>query len=252
MLKRLSLAAVLPFLPAIAFAQVLAPNGAPCDGSEIRHSTRMRHLGSALFDAAVAADLAAVLTIPRNPAGAEKAGSHFRVIAITAPVALAGLFIAGRASPGEGFWDRVIARLKVGETTSSDVRLCLHHPDALSSSAAVEQWTYVTTRPLGLGTTRRMVQLTFRDSVLAGVRRTEVNRVANASTVADPTGHRLGRRRGFCAPPIPAVADAFPTPMDTTAAAAAVARAQADAEAASKTAAAFAAYASCMASDSAQ
>ena len=250
MLHRLTLAAVLAILPTTAFAQGGAPNAAPCDGSEIRHAVRMRHIGYALFDATAAVDLAAVLTIPHNPDGARKAGSHFRVLAMTAPAALAGLFIAGRASPGEGFWERVIAHLKVGETTSSDVRLCLHRPDALSSSATVEQWTYVTTRPLGLATTRRMVHLTFRDSVLTGVQRTEVHRLANASIVMDSTGHRVDRDRGFCALPIPAVADPFPTLIDTTAAAAAAARAQADAEAASKNAASFAAYASCMAGES--
>jgi hypothetical protein len=250
--KRL-LAAVLACLPTLAFAQGAAPNGPLCDGSEIRHAVQRRHAGQALVEATAVADLVAMLTIPRNPGGAEKARSHFAVVAATAPVALAGLFIAGRASPGEAFWERILARLKVGETTSSDVRLCLQRPEVKTSSGTEERWTYVTTRPSGLlASSMRSVQLTFRDSVLSAVLTKEVAHSAIAAARIDSADHLLDRHHGFCAPPIPAVADAFPTPADTTAAAAAMARAQADAEAASKTAAAFAAYASCMASDSAR
>lgn len=248
---RLSIIAVLASLPTIALAQGTAPNAALCDGSDMRHAAQMRTVGHSLFGATALADLAAVLTIPRTPDGAKQAGSHFRVVAITAPVALTGLFIAGRASPGDGFWENVVAHLKVGETRSGDVRSCLQRPQAKTSNGSEEHWTYVTSRPSVLIAPRyHSLRLTFRDSILTEVLTKEVDLSATSGTHLDSAGPRLDRHRGFCAPPIPIVAVAFPTPTDTSAAAAAMARAQADADAAMKNAAAAAAYASCMASDS--
>lgn len=249
--RRLSLVAALLSLPTIALAQSSAPDAALCDGSEIRHAAQLRTVGHSLFAATALADLAAVLTIPRNPDGAKQAGSHFRVIAITAPVALTGLFIAGRASPGDGFWENVVARLKVGETKSADVRSCLQRPQVKTSNGSEERWTYLTSRPSVLDAGRvHSLRLTFRDSVLTEVLTKEVERPAMSDALLGSTGRRRDGHRGFCAPPIPVVADAFPVPSDTSAAAAAMARAQADADAASKNAAAAAAYATCMASDS--
>ena len=250
MLTRLSLAAVLAALPAVSLAQGPAP-AAICDGSQIEHAAQMRSVGHSLFRATALADLVALLTIPRNPSGAEKAGSHFRFVAITAPVALAGVAIASRAAPGEGFWENVIARLKVGETKSADVRSCLQRPQVKTSNGREERWTYVMYHPSVLDAPRfHSLRLTFRDSVLAEVLTKEVEGSAMASAGLDSTGVSFDRHRGFCMPPIPVVADPFPTPTDTTAAAAATARARADADAASKNAATFAAYAACMASDS--
>jgi hypothetical protein len=88
--------------------------------------------------------------------------------------------------------------------------------------------------------------------VLANVERTEVNHVADARHGSASIDGRPDRHHGYCTPPVPVVADAFPTPIDTTAAAAAMARGQADADAAMKNAQLQAAYAVCMASDSAQ
>jgi hypothetical protein len=249
MIARLVLTAVLVFVPTLTLAQAAEP---VCDGSQIRRAERTRGVGSALLYGTLAADLASVLTIPRNPDGARKAPSHFGFVAATSPVALAGFLIARRSSPGEKFWQGVVQRLTVGRTSTADVRLCLHRPDAASSSTTGQRWTYVTARPSTLGGSLRTLRLTFRDSILADVERTEVRHYADAGVSHDATDAWPAKRRGFCAPPIPAVPDAFPTATDTTAAAAAMARAQADAEAASKNAAAFAAYASCMASDSAR
>lgn len=253
MLKRLSVVAVLALLPTLAFAQGSLPDGALCDGSAMRHVAQQRTVGHALFGAGALAGLTSVLTIPRNPAGATKAGSHFRVLAVTAPVALTGLLIAGHASPGDGFWENVVAHLKVGETRSADVRSCLQRPQVKTSNGREERWTYVSFRPSVLDAPRsHSLRLTFRDSVLTEVLTKEVDPSGMSGAHLDSRGPRLDRHRGFCAPPIPVVADAFPTPTDTTAAAAAIARAQADADAAMKNAAAAAAYAACMASDSAQ
>lgn len=252
MLKHLALAAVCATLPSLALAQGATSSAAVCDGSEIRHAERVRAVGQTLFGATALADLAAVLTIPHNPGGAKTAPSHFRFVAATSPLAIAGLFIAGRAAPGDGFWERVIARMKVGETKSADVRLCMQRPQVKTSNGVEERWTYVMARPVGLvAPSLRSLRLTFRDSVLVEVLTKEVDRSAMTGAWSDST-QRLDRHRGFCAPPIPVVADPFPTPMDTTAAAAAMARAQADADAAMKNSAAAAAYAACMVSDSAR
>lgn len=248
MLARLALAALLVPLPTLTLAQ----SSSVCDGSEIRRAERTRVLGATLMFGALAADLTAVLTIPRTPDGAKVASNHFVVIAATSPLLLGGFFIARQATPGESFWERVISRMKVGETRSADVRLCLHRPDVSISSTKEERWTYVTARPFSTSGNFRMVRLTFRDSVLADIERTEVNDVASSHRDGDTLGILPARRHGFCSPPIPAIADPFPTPSDTTAAAAAMARAQADAEAASKNAQNQAAYATCMASDTAQ
>jgi hypothetical protein len=253
MLTRLALATVVVSLPTLALAQSATSAAAVCDGSEIRHAERVRAVGRTLFGATALADLVAVLTIPHNPGGAKVAGSHFRVVGATAPIAIGGLFIAGRAAPGDGFWDRVISRMKVGETKSADVRLCLQRPLVKTSNGTEERWTYVMARPVGLiAPSLHSLRLTFRDSVLAEVLTTEVNRSAMTGGDLDSTGLRPFRHHGFCAPPIPVVADAFPTPIDTSAAAAAMARAQADADAAMKNSAAAAAYAACMVSDSAR
>jgi len=253
MLKRLAIATVFATLPTLALAQGATSAAAVCDGSEIRHAERVRAVGHTLFGATAVADLAAMLTIPHNPAGAKTAPGHFRFVAATSPLAIAGLFIAGRAAPGDGFWDRVIARMKVGETKSADVRLCLQRPQVKTSNGVEERWTYVMARPVGLvAPSLHSLRLTFRDSVLAEVLTTEVDRSAMAGAGFDSTGLRLDRHRGFCAPPIPVAADPFPIPTDTSAAAAAMARAQADADAAMKNSAAVAAYAACMVSDSAR
>lgn len=246
------LVAVLVALPTLARAQGTAPAAPLCDGSEIRHAERTRDIGNALLFSTAAVDLTALLTIPRNPDGARTAPSHFRLVAATLPIAITGFVVARHASPGESFWERVITRMKVGETRAADVQLCLHRPDASASNTRGERWTYVTARPGALGGTFRTVRLTFRDSILTDVERTAVRQSADGRHDDGTSGARLDRRHGFCAPPIPVVADAFPAATDTTFAARSMARAQADADAASKNAQLQSAYAMCVASDSAQ
>lgn len=248
MLTRLALAALLVPLPTIVFAQ----SSPVCDGSEVRRAEHKRVAGTALMFGAAAADLASLLTIPRTPDGAKVASKHFAVVAATSPLLITGFYISRRASPGESFWERVLSRMKVGETRAADVQLCLHRPDISSRSTKEERWTYVTARPFTTSGTFSALRLTFRDSVLADVEQTEVNHVADAVVHDDGPLGVFPPRHGFCSPPIPVIADPFPTPTDTTAAAAAMARAQADADAASKNAQNQAAYATCMASDTAQ
>src|SRR5690348_16940671 len=168
MFTRLVLVAVLTALPAPALAQGAAPNAPLCDGSAVRRAGQLRTVGHSLFAATALADLVAVLTIPHNPDGAVQAGSHFRVIALTAPVALAGAVIAGRASPGESFWQGITSRLKVGETRSADVWSCLRRPVVKTSNGSEERWTYVMDHPsVFAGSRVHSLHLTFRDSVLA-------------------------------------------------------------------------------------
>ena len=251
MLARLALGLVVVAPSTLALAQG-APSSALCDGSEIRRAERLRDAGDAMFVGTAVADLVAMLTIPRNPDGFGTARSHFQFVAATSPVALVGLVLARSAHPREKFWERAIAHMKVGETRSADVRACLHRPVVATSRGNEERWSYVTARPSTFGGSLRTVRLVFRDSVLTDVQRTEVDRHAAAGARHGAQTTDADRHHGFCAPPIPAVADPFPTPIDTSAAAAAMARAQADADAAAKNAAAFAAYAACMASDSAR
>lgn len=253
MLARLALAAALASLPlpALALAQG-SPSAKICDGSDVRRAERMRTVGQTLFVGTAAFDLAALLTVPHNPGGVTTASSRFRLVAATAPIALAGLVIADRAQPGAGFWERVISRLEVGATRTADVSLCLHRPEIATTRGAEERWTYVVERPTGLRGRLRTVRLTFRDSVLTGVQREDVSRYALARAAHGSTGGLPERHRGICVPAPAVFADPFPTPTDTTPAAAATARARADADAAMKNAENAAAFAACMASDSAR
>ena len=250
MLTRLALAVTLASLPLSSLAQG-APSAKVCDGSDVRRAERLRNVGGSLFVGTAAFDLAALLTVPHNPDGVTTARSRFRLVFATAPIALVGALIADRAHPGEGFWERAIARLKVGETRSADVSLCLHRPEIATTRGAEERWTYVVERPAGFRGRLRTVRLTFRDSVLTDVERTEMTRDALAATSRGSTDGHAERHRGICVPAPAVFADPFPTPTDTTAAAAAMARAQADADAAMKNAENAAAFAACMASDSA-
>ena len=251
MLTRLALAAALASLPLPALAQG-APSANVCDGSDVRRAERLRNVGGTLFLGTAAFDLAALLTVPRNPEGVTTARSRFRLVAATAPVALAGIVIADRAQPGTRFWERIIPRLKVGETRTADVSLCLHRPEIATTRGDEERWTYVVERPSGLRGRLRTVRLTFRDGVLTDVQREDVSRYALARAQHGSAGGLPERRRGICVPAPAAIADPFPTPTDTTAAAAAMARARADADAAIKNAENAAAFAACMASDSAR
>jgi hypothetical protein len=66
--------------------------------------------------------------------------------------------------------------MRTGETRIEDVRECLREPSAVSSAGSEEKLTYFTSRPLTLssGGTFRAVSLTFQDSVLVEVRRSQI------------------------------------------------------------------------------
>jgi hypothetical protein len=145
---------------------------------------------------ALAVDLLAFLAIAgsgSSPDAVPKAMDRGRrattFAAASLPVLLVGLHLHESSYPDELFWQRTLARMKVSETTREEVRACLHAPSATSSSGAEETWTYFTTRPGAWrsGRSVRTVSLTFKDGVLAEVRRSEVNlRPGDAWPVTEP------------------------------------------------------------------
>jgi hypothetical protein len=216
-MSRLMLAALLSSLPAALMAQaqrdasgvVRPPSGAAltsalaaeghlapiCDGSEIRRLERRRNIGGVLVLGTLAAD-ALVLWLSRGdpspaevPRNIDRDRRAMAIIIGSLPIALVGLHINQNSHPGETFWQQTLARMKVGETRSADVRACLRAPSATSSTGAEETWTYFTTRPDAwrYGGSLRTVSFTFKDGVLAEVRRSEVNRLpGQAWPVTEP------------------------------------------------------------------
>lgn len=153
-----------------------------CDGSEMRRLERRRRFGGVLGLSTIGGALLALAVSPRstNPEGVpraiEKGHRAMILLAATLPIAVVGYHIYASSYPGEAFWQRTLARMKIGETRSGDVRTCLHAPAATSTSGTEEKWTYFTTRPDAwqsrgsLGT----VSFTFKEGVLTEVRRSEV------------------------------------------------------------------------------
>ena len=188
MTGRLVLAALLSALPTALLAQV--PAQPPerqltpiCDGSEMRRLERRRQLGGRLALGTLAGNalvfgLSLGGTNPESAPRAIESGRRAMTFAIaTLPLVVLGAHMHASAYPDEAFWERALARVKIGETTSSDVRACLAAPSATSSSGAEERWTYVTTRSDGWWSHHSVstVSLTFKNGVLAEVRRSAVN-----------------------------------------------------------------------------
>jgi hypothetical protein len=198
MIRRLTLAALLSSFPTALPAQSVAPlierNTAPiCDTAEVRRLERRRQVGGRLALGTLAAN-AIVLGLSvggTNPEGAPRAierGRRSMGFAVaTLPIVLLGAYFHATSYPDDGFWARALARTKVGETTSADVVACLRKPTATSISGAEEKWTYLTT-PSDDWWSRgslRTVSFTFRNGVLAEVRRAEVNLPQAWTTDAD-------------------------------------------------------------------
>ena len=188
MLRPLTLAALLSSLPAVAPAQSaarsLAPGGAPiCDGSEMRQLERRRQLGGGLAIGTLLGNAVVfgLSTGSPNPADAPRAIENGRramtFALLTLPVALVGAHMYASGYPDEAFWTRTLARTRLGETTSADIRACLAEPAATSSAGAEETWTYFTRRSHGWLSrgSAAAVSFTFRSGVLSEVRRSQVN-----------------------------------------------------------------------------
>jgi hypothetical protein len=166
-------------LPALPLERQLAPI---CDGSEMRRLERRRQVGGRLALGTLAGNaLVFGLSLgSSNPESAPRAienGRRAMTFAIaTLPLVFLGAHMHASGYPGEAFWERALARMKVGETTSRDVRACLSTPSATSSSGAEERWTYVTARSDGWSSrSLATVSLTFKNGVLAEVRRSALS-----------------------------------------------------------------------------
>jgi hypothetical protein len=181
MTNRLALSALLSALPAVLSAQ----SPPICDGSEMRRLEHRRRFGGVLAASVLAVDLVGeaylLATLDRRPGEAAMATAevHFRkTIALalgSVPIVAFGYYLHANSYPTESFWQQTLARMKIGETRSTDVRACLHAPSGVTSSIAdrEEQWTYYAARPDPRRHGVRTVSFTFKDSVLADVRRSE-------------------------------------------------------------------------------
>jgi hypothetical protein len=204
MIRPLMLAALLSSLPTVLMAQsqhdlfgvgrppsTAAPTLASaaewqvepiCDGTEVRRLERRRRFGGVLALSTIGGHLLALAVGPRSsgpegvPRAIKRGHRAMTIVAATMPIAVVGYYVYASSYPGEAFWHRTLAGLKIGETRSEDVRTCLHAPAATSISGTEAKWTYFTTRPDAwwsrgsLGT----VSFTFKDGVLTEVRRSEV------------------------------------------------------------------------------
>lgn len=148
----------------------LSSSGSPiCDGSVVRSAKQRGFLGLAVMGAALPVSLIGMyktVHTPSHPQGPVATG-----IAAGAGLAIAGFALVASAHPRESFWESAIASMKTGVTRSDDVRACLDRPVALTSTDSLDEWTYITSR----FTRIKAVKLTFRDSVLVGIKRTEVD-----------------------------------------------------------------------------
>ena len=150
-----------------------------CDGSAIRSAKHRAYLGLAMMGASIPVSLIGMYKTvhsTNHPEGPVATG-----LAAGTALVTTGFIVAGTANPRESFWEGMIARMKTGETRSADVRTCLDRPAARTSTDSLEEWTYITSH----GSRIKSVSLTFRDSVLVGIKRAEVT-AALAEHSTDP------------------------------------------------------------------
>jgi hypothetical protein len=145
-----------------------ARQAAVCDGSAIRGARHQAYFGLAMMGASLPVSLVGMYKTVHSPTHPE--GPVATGVAMGAALAIGGYFVAATSRPGESFWDGVIARMKTGQTRSADVRTCLDRPSARVQSDSLDEWTYITSQ----GRWIKSVKLTFRDSVLVGIKRAEV------------------------------------------------------------------------------
>ena len=207
MLSPVRFAALALFVPALLAAQAPSPSSAAiaaptgvirqsassdarrasiCDGSEIQSFESRRHLGTALIIGSLAIDAFALTRLAASHGDWNQANQASKLFVVSLPPWLLGMYLHWGSYPNESFWQRTLAGMKTGETRIEDVRECLRDPSATSAAGSEEKLTYFTSRPITLdvGGTFRAVSLTFRDSVLVEVRRSEVKIPARSSEVS--------------------------------------------------------------------
>ena len=101
---------------------------------------------------------------------------------------LSGIVVAARSSSSTADWDDALQHLTVGEATAQEVETCLGTPNArtsalissgVSNTAANEtSWEYrARTRNSFFGKSiSRVVTISFRDSVVSGIKVTETRK----------------------------------------------------------------------------
>src|SRR5262249_34845118 len=97
------------------------------------------------------------------------------ILIVGTSAGIVGYLLRTNAKPSDDFWRATLAQMKLRETKSAEVRDCLLTPSATSSSGAEEIWTYYT-QSVGLwriGGSTRSVIITFKNGVLANIRRSE-------------------------------------------------------------------------------
>ena len=144
-------------------------SAAICDGSAITNGERRRMAGNVLLVGAAGVGFLGL-------ASRQTVGTTVGTFGVGVGLLVAGGFLHWSSHPGDAFWDEVVARAKPGETTTADVRTCLHSPDATSVGSREEEWTYFMRRPwLEAGRhTYRSVSFTFKADTLIDVRRREL------------------------------------------------------------------------------
>jgi hypothetical protein len=159
-----------------------------CDGSEVQSFESRRQLGTALIIGSVAIDAFAFSQALASHGDMAKAKQASALIGVSLLPGLIGAYLHWDSYPNESFWQRMLAGMKTGQTRIEDVRECLRDPSATSSAGSEDKLTYFTSRPLTweTGGTFRAVSLTFRDSVLVEVRRSEVKLPVRSDTSPVP------------------------------------------------------------------
>jgi len=128
-----------------------------------------RSLGKGL----IIGGLALGLVTPTVSNGDLGKGTDLLTVALVS--AAAGTYLAFSSHPSDEFWQTTMGRVKVGETRTEDLSQCLGRPSTTTVSGNEETWTYQTAHSgfLGLGGSARSVNITLKDGVVAGVRRTD-------------------------------------------------------------------------------
>jgi len=162
---------------------------AVCDGSEIRGFRLKRRVGDGIILSSFVLGVATGFSVKSKPSSGRGAAMG---LAVGVPLFLLGGAVRELGYPSESFYERAVARMRTGETRSTDVRTCLSAPIATSSNGVTEEWTYFTSRP-GITRNIKSLKFTFRDGVLAEIRHAQLD--------ADAVAERLPSIPATVTPP---------------------------------------------------
>ena len=188
---------VLPFtITQVTEPQSAAVTGqsvaAACDGS-IKSATDRRHVGERVARGGLLATLASFPLLlsrrtydPRNPsAGSGRVETAHYLLLTGIAAHVSGIFVASQSGSSTTEWEDALQHLTVGQATAREVETCLGSPTTRSSTLISAgpsnatgdetSWEYRTrTRNSFFGKSlRRVVTISFRDSVVSGIKVTE-------------------------------------------------------------------------------